>query len=71
MFKFFRNIYVTIRNVYRTGKRIEQIRAMAIANGTEQEFEEMLTTWLNSFENHHVRTYLHSLYAAKPTTTAR
>ena len=57
MFKALRSIFVALRYAYRTGKRIEAMRAMAKANGTEQEFEAWLSNMLDSCENHLVRSY--------------
>ena len=71
MFKALRSIFVALRYAYRTGKRIEAMRAMAKANGTEQEFEAWLSNMLDSCENHLVRSYFQGLYDIKPTTTTR
>jgi hypothetical protein len=72
MFKALRSMFIALRYTYRTGKRVAAMRAMAKANGTEAEFEAMLTSWLDSCENHLIRSYFQGLYDIKPSTkTAR
>jgi hypothetical protein len=70
MFKAIRHIFVALRYAYRTGKRIEAMRAMAKANGpvAEAEFEAWLSNMLDSCENHLIRSYFQGLYDIKPTT---